>query len=157
MLNPSTMGLQSFIRPLLRSYSKCMISKSTLFHAIAYLEPSVPQSLTSSIINLLEQIYPVAFNKPQVKLKMREFMIDGDIDRTTKNAVEFWLQVMAMKSPMGLEKYLYIATLLLQLLIPVSNADSEHVFSMVRRIKTVSFISITRECTISNQLSFQQN
>ena len=42
-----------------------------------------------------------------------------------------------LKSPMGNLKYKNLATLALQLLtISASNADSEQVFSVVRRIKT---------------------
>ena len=49
-----------------------------------------------------------------------------------------------MKSPMGEQKYLH--TLSLQLLsIPASNADSERVFSVVRRIKTEFRSSLSTE------------
>ena len=48
------------------------------------------------------------------------------------NAVQFWLRVLAMKSPMGEQKYLHLATLSQQLLsISMSNTDSERVFSVV--------------------------
>lgn len=47
---------------------------------------------------------------------------------------------------MGEQKYLHLATLSLQLLsIPVSNADSERVFSVVRRIKTEFRSSLSTE------------
>ena len=110
-----------------------------------------------STLDLLQQIYPVPFNKQQVKLKMREFIIDGEIDPTISDAVQFWLQVLAMKSPMDEQKYLYMAILSLQLLsIPASNADSGRVFSVVRRIKTEFRSSLSTESVFSlNQLPFQ--
>ena len=120
---------EAFIKKLLKVHD----FKSPLFHELAYLEPSQSQCIMTSTIDLLDQIYPVAFNKQQVKLEMREFVIDCEIDLTVKDAVQFWLQVMAMKSAMGEQKYLHMATLSLRLLsIPASNADSERVFSVVR-------------------------
>ena len=48
------------------------------------------------------------------------------------------LYTLNMKSPMGSPKHEDLSTLALQLLsIPMSNADSEHVFSLVKRTKTV--------------------
>ena len=88
---------------------------------------------------------------------MREFIIDGEIDPTISDVVQFWLQVLAIKSPMDEQKYLYMAILSLQLLsIPASNADSERVFSVVRRIKTEFRSSLSTESVFSlNQLPFQ--
>ena len=93
--------------------------------------------MTPSVIDTIDQIYPLPFDKQKVKLEMREFLVDDEVDRTIRNPIQFWLQVMAMKSPMREQKYLHMATLSLELLsIPASNDDSEHVFSIVRRIKT---------------------
>ena len=53
------------------------------------------------------------------------------------DAASFWLKVHTLKSPMGLLKYENVSTLTLHLLaIPTSIADSERVFSHVRRMKT---------------------
>ena len=86
-----------------------------------------------------------------MKLEYREFSVDSDIaSLSTDDAVSFWLQVKSMKSPMGDNKYSNLATLCLQLLsIPVSNADIERVFSLVRRIKT-EFRSSLNVDTISS-------
>ena len=78
---------QAFLKKLLKVHD----FKSPLFHALVYLDPSQSQSITSSTIDLLKQIYPVAFNKQQVKLEIREFLIDGEIDRTCRDAVQFWV------------------------------------------------------------------
>ena len=62
-----------------------------------------------------------------------------------------------MKSPMGEQKYLHTATLSLQLLsIPALNADSERVFSVVRRIKTEFRSSLSTE-TVSALIGCQFN
>ena len=75
--------------------------KSPLFHALLYLDPSQSQSVTSSTIDLVEQIYPVPFDKQQVKVEIGEFLLEGEIDHTISDAVQFWLRVLSMKSPMG--------------------------------------------------------
>ena len=74
----------------------------------------------------------------------------------TSDAVKFWLQVLGMKSPMGEQKYLHLSTLSPQLLsIPASNADSEHVFSAVRRIKTEFRTSLSTESVSSVAISIK--
>ena len=53
-------------------------------------------------------------------------------------AVGFWVKVMKVRSPMDSPKYDNLTTLALQMLsIPASNADCEHAFSLVQRIKTM--------------------
>ena len=82
-----------------------------------------------------------------VKLEYREFAIDSGTPSTDSDATAFWLQVKAMKTPMGDQKYWKLSTLALQLLsIPASNA---RVFSLVRRIKT-DFRSSLHTDTISS-------
>ena len=49
-----------------------------------------------------------------------------------------------MKSPMGEQKYLLMDTLSLYIFsISAANADSECVFSVVRRIKTEFYLSVS--------------
>ena len=65
------------------------------------------------------------------------FAVDTDVKMSEKNAINFWLNVKCMKSPMDDYKYTNLTTLAMHLLsIPSSNADSEKVFSLVRRVKT---------------------
>ena len=54
-------------------------------HSFMHSHILIPYSLKASTIDLLEQIYPVPFNKQQVKLELREFLTDGEIDPTTTN------------------------------------------------------------------------
>ena len=62
-----------------------------------------------------------------------------------------------MTSPMGSLKYCHLATLALNLLtIPASNADSERVFSLVRRIKTEFRSSLATE-TVSSLITCHFN
>ena len=58
-------SVQSFYRGVIKFYGsfikkllKVRDFKSPLFHALSYLDPSQSQSVTSSTIDLLEQIYP---------------------------------------------------------------------------------------------------
>ena len=114
---------------------------------LSYLDPPQCQNITLSTI---EQIIPVSFDKQQVKLEVREFTTDPEIDPgMASDAVQFWLKVLAMQSPMGERKYSHLANLSLQLLsIPASNADSERVFSLVRRIRTEFRASLQRACLL---------
>ena len=88
----------------------------------------------------------MAFDKDE----HHEFMIEDLTDiRTECDAVKFRVTVLNLKSPMGGLKYNNLATLALQLLsIPASNADSERVFSLVRRIKTDNISSLSTLLTI---------
>ena len=53
------------------------------------------------------------------------------------DAASFWLKVHTLKYPVESLKYANVSTLALHLLtIPTSNADSEIIFRLVRRIKT---------------------
>ena len=61
-------SVQSFYRGVIKFYEafikkllKVHDLKSLLFHALSYLDPSQSQSVTSSTIDLLQQIYPVPF------------------------------------------------------------------------------------------------
>ena len=100
-----------------------------------------------STFDQVEDSVAVSFDKQQTKLEHRDFATDCSVAPTEdENAV---------KSPMGEQRYKYLATLALQLLsIPASNADSERVFSLVRRIKT-DFRSSLQTETVS-ALAFQQ-
>ena len=72
-----------------------------------------------------------------MKLEAREFVVDPEIEATESDAIQFWLNVNIMESPLGERKYHHLSNLALDLLsIPASNADSERVFSLVRKIKT---------------------
>ena len=73
-------GVTKFYEAFIKKLLKVHDFKSSLFHALSYLDPSQSQSVTSSTVDLLEQIYPVPFNKQQVKLGIREFSTDDDID-----------------------------------------------------------------------------
>ena len=114
---------------------------------LSFLDPIQSQNIPQSTFDLIEDNIPVVFNKAVTKLEHREFVTDTDIDPEVDcDAVKFWLKVCSMKSPMGELKYENLATLALQLLsIPASNADSERVFSLVRRIKTEFRSSLSTE------------
>ncbi len=94
--------------------------------------------ISQSSFDTISSTIPITFDKGLVKLEYREFSTDGDVDTSGEaDAVKFWVGISNMKSPMGEQKYQNLATLALQLLsIPASNADSERVFSLVRRVKT---------------------
>ena len=88
------------------------------------------------MLNKISDTLPITFDKATVELEFREFATDCNVT-SCEDAVNFWLNVLNMKSAMGDYKYKHLASLALQLLsIPASNADSERVFSLVRRIKT---------------------
>ena len=80
----------------------------------------------------------ISFDKQQTKLEYRDFTTDCSVAPIEgENAVDYWYRILYFQSPTGEQRYKNLATLALQLLsIPASNAGSERVFSVVRRIKT---------------------
>ena len=124
----------SFIKKLLKVHN----FSSPLWHLFSFLDPPQSRQITDSIFEDIEQVVSIAFDKAQVKVEAREFIVDPDINTAAEqDAVRFWLHVKSMESPLGERKYYHLSNLALNLLsIPASNADSERVFSLVRRIKS---------------------
>ena len=115
--------------------------------------------MSAATFNQIQKCFAINFDKSTVNLEFREFAVDSDVHAATANcnAVAFWMVVLQMKSPMGEQKYENLATLALQLLaIPSSNADSERVFSLVRRVKTDIRTSLTPE-TLSSLIGCHFN
>ena len=88
----------------------------------------------------IQKCSSVCFDKANVSLELREFAVDSDVTPVASensDALAFWMAVLKMASPMGEPKYVNLSTLALELLaIQASNANSERVFSLVRRVKT---------------------
>ena len=111
-----------------------------------------------STFDQVEDSVAVSFDKQQTKLEHRDFATDCSVAPTEdENAVNYWYRILQFKSPMGEQRYKNLATLALQLLsIPASNADSERVFSLVRRIKT-DFRSSLQTETVSALIGYHFN
>ena len=103
--------------------------------------------MPTSIFDQIEENFPIEFDKTLTKLEHREFVCDGEVSpNDTVDAISFWMKIGLLKSPMGALKYENLSSLALNLLaIPTSNADSERVFSLVRRIKTDFRASLSPE------------
>ena len=103
--------------------------------------------MPTSVFDLIEEKFSLEFDKALTKLEHREFVCDDEIcPEENCDAASFWLKVHTLKSPMGSLKYVHLSTLALHLLaIPTSNADSERVFSLVRRIITEFRSSLSPE------------
>ena len=131
-------GVIKFYIAAVKKLLKVYDFKSGILQTLSFLNPEKCQTMPQSTFDTVEERIPIAFDKATVKLEHREFMLDGEVQPDENdNAVDFWLKISHQKSPMGEKKYCNLATLALQLLsIPSSNADSERVFSLVRRIKT---------------------
>ena len=125
---------QSFITKLLDKLD----FKSDLFKTLKLLDPQHCLDLPLDVFDKIADLLPLSFEKAAVNLEFREFVADRDVCSTDdQDAVEFWLSVLNMKSALGEYRYTNLGRLALQLLaIPTSNADSERVFSLVRRIQT---------------------
>ena len=94
-----------------------------------------------------------------MKLEYREFSTGDEVTTLIglhRYAVQFWLHVHNITTPMGSLKYCHLATFVLNLHpIPASNADSECVFSLVRQNKTeFHFFSCSINCFFFNYLPF---
>ena len=128
---------QNFVTKLLKVFN----FKSQALSSLSFLNPEGSKHASSSVFDKVEENVSISFDKSAVKLEYREFSIDDEVTTLTGlhgDAVQFWLHVRNMTSPMGSLKYCHLATLALHLLaIPASNADSECVFSLVRRINSL--------------------
>ena len=145
-----------FVTKLLKVFN----FKSQALSSLSFLDPARSQHESPSVFDKVEENVPISFDKSAVKLEYREFSIDDEVTTLIglhKDAVQFWLHVRNLTSPMGSLKYCHLATLALNLLtIPASNADSERVFSLVRRIKTEFHSSLATE-TISSLITCHFN
>ena len=131
-------GVVNFYIAAIKKLIKAFDFKSKNLQALSFLDPCNSQIITQSTFNLIEQNFSITFDKAAVKLEHREFVLDTDVKPDDySDAVAFWVNIAHLRSPMGELKYANLALLALKLLsIPSSNADSERVFSLVRRIKT---------------------
>lgn len=126
---------ETFVKKLLEKFD----FESDVLKVLKILDPTQCQNIPSKTFNQIDNLFPINFDKSTVALEYREFAVDTDVfvSGDDQDAMDFWLNIKSMKSPMGDYKYGNLDTLALQLLfIPASNADSERVFSLVRRIKT---------------------
>ena len=131
--------------------------KSDVLHILSFLDPAKCQQIKPGIFDQIHETIPLSFDKVYVKLQYREFVAVSSIDCTSSDAVNFWVSVLNMKSPMGEPKYEKLATTALTLLsIPTSNADCERVFSHVRRIKSEFRSSLCTE-TVSSLIGCHFN
>ena len=147
---------EKFVTKLLKVFN----FKSQALSSLSFLDPARSQHESPSAFDRVEENIPISFEKSTVKLEYREFSIDEEVTtliELNEDAVQFWLHVRNMISPMGSLKYCHLATLALNLLsIPASNADSERVFSLVRRIKTEFRSSLATE-TVSSLITCHLN
>ncbi len=129
-----SVGVKTFYSAFVKKLLKVFDFKSEMLSTLAFLESK-------------NSFFPITFEKYLVKLEYREFAIDDTIDPSIdSDAINFWILISKMKSPMGNLLYKNLATLALQLTsTPVSNADSERVFSLVQRIKTEYRSSLSTE------------
>ena len=103
--------------------------------------------MSPSCIDVIADTFPITFEMNLVKLEYREFAIDGGIDPSIEtDAVNLWISIRNMKSPMGEFMYQTLATLALQLIsIPVSNAGNEQVLSVFAGLRLEYRSSLTTE------------
>ncbi len=121
--------MKTFYSAFVKKLLKVFDFKSEMLSTLAFLEPKNSQKMSLSSFDAIASFFPVTFEKDLVKLEYREFAIDDTIDPSIdSDAINFWILISKMKSPMGNLLYKNLATLALQLIsTPVSNADSERV------------------------------
>jgi hypothetical protein len=127
-----------FFEKFLKKLIKVFDFKSQRLHALGLLDPAKSVTMPGSVFDLIEDNFSIDFDKSLTKLEYREFVCDDE--------VSFLVNVHSLKSPMGSPKYENLSLLALNLLaISTSNANSERVFSLVRRIKTDFRASLSPE------------
>ena len=82
--------------------------------ALSFLDPARTQHESPSLFDKVEENVSISFDKSAVKLAYREFLIDDEVTTLIglhRDAVQFWLHVRNMTSPMGALKYCHLVTL----------------------------------------------
>ena len=112
---------------------------SNALQLLSFLDPEKVLSIPLRNVQELCDKFAVTCGNDAVVMEFREFLSDPaamPCDADT-DAIQYWLRIQSYKSCTGVQLYGNLASAALQLLaIPVSNADSERVFSLVRRIQT---------------------
>lgn len=131
-------GVKKFYQAVIKKLLEKFDFKSNLFRALRLLDPHECQDLSLDMFSEIGKLLPISFDGAAVRLEFREFVADCNVSSASNSdAIEYWLRVSGMQSPLGDYKYANLGKLALDLLaIPTSNADSERVFSLVRRIQT---------------------
>ena len=136
----------AFYTAFIKKLQKVHNLRSLVWPIFAGLDPHQSRNITVGLLDEIEKEISILLDKSQVKLEV----VDPEIDTTQSDAIKFWLDVSTMESPLGERKSHILSNLALSLLsIPASNADSERVFSQVRRIKTdfrASLSTKTHQC-----------
>lgn len=125
----------AFIKKLLKTFQ----FSSRTFTLLSYLDPSKVMQAPLAIAGELCSTFTVPSDREQVQLEFREFLSDAACMPTDADTdvLQYWLHIKSIKASTGHLLYSNLSSLVPQLLaIPVSNADSERVFSLVRRIRT---------------------
>ena len=128
----------AFVTKLLKTFP---FSSKTL-ELLNFLDPEKVLTIPLRKVSELCNTFAVSSNQEAIPMEFREFLSDPAAIPTDDDAdvVRYWLRIRSLKSSTCSLLYSNLATLAvlaLQLLaIPVSNTDSERVFSLVRRIKT---------------------
>ena len=127
-------------------------------HSLSFLAPDQVQRMPLSTYYQIADSVAISFDKQQTKLEHRDFATDCSVAPAEgENAVDYWYRILHFQSPMGERRHTNLATLALQLLsIPASNADSERVFRVVRRIK-MDFRSSLQTETVSALIGYHFN
>ena len=63
--------------------------KSSLWPIFSYLDPHQSRHITVGLFGDIERAIPILFDKSQVKLEAREFVVDPEIDTTESDAIKF--------------------------------------------------------------------
>ena len=53
------------------------------------------------VVDQIDEILLLTFDKVAVKLEHCEFVVDNSVDFGESDAVKFWINIYNMKSPMG--------------------------------------------------------
>ena len=145
----------AFIKKLLKAFQ----FSSRTFTLLSYLDPTKVMQAPLATAGELCSTFAVPSDREQVQLEFREFLSDAACMPTDADTdvVQYWLRIKSIKASTGHLLYSNLSSLVLQLLaIPVSNADSERVFSLVRRIRT-DFRASLSTSSLSSLIGYKFN
>lgn len=107
--NNDRVPVSNFFQSLVEFYERFVTKQLKLFdfksqhlYALTFLDPAKTLRMPTSVFDVIEENFPIDFNKAIIKLEHREFVCDGEVcPNDTIDAISFWVEVSNLKSPMG--------------------------------------------------------
>ena len=134
-----------------------------MLRALGVLDPTGRINLTYEPIVRLATRFTPDVDAEQLKEEYEDFQLLGENaitlveDGESRPIDHVWTDILALKTPLGVVRFLLMATVMAPLLsLPHSNADDERLFSILRKVHTEACHSLNAD-TITAYLQCKLN